>query len=148
MSEAQIINYGLRPVGTVRIIEDDFVVELIDSNIATQSRCIYAFLVRDVVIRVGSSQKPLRVRMRQWERDVSRALKGLRSPCRAEEAMIWREVLSDKYGRVFARMGVVASTPLGELDIFQVEEAALITKFQPRLCWDKNRHKNGQTPSF
>jgi hypothetical protein len=144
MSETKLFEYGLRPAGSIRIIDDNFIVEFIDSNLAAQSRCIYAFLVEDEVIRVGSSQNPLRNRMKQWQRDVSKALKGLPSHTRPQEAAVWRDVLTGTYGRIFARMGMVAFSPFGELNIFQVEEAALIAKFQPRLCWDRVRHKNAQ----
>ena len=144
MSEVKLVEYGLRAAGTIRIVGDDFVVELIDSNLAAQAQCIYAFLVGDEVVRVGSSQNPLRARMHQWQRDVSKALKGLSSNTRPEEAAIWRELLTGSYGRVFARMGFFAHSPLGTLNIFQVEEAALIAKFQPRLCWDRTRHKNAK----
>jgi hypothetical protein len=65
MSEAKLVEYGLRPVGSIRIIESDFVVEFIDSNLAAQAKCIYAFLVGDEVVRIGSSQYALRGRMRQ-----------------------------------------------------------------------------------
>jgi hypothetical protein len=131
------------------LVGDDFVVELIDTSLAAQAQCIYAFLVEDEVVRVGSSQNSLRSRMLQWQRDewqrdVSKALKGLPSNTRPEEAAIWRELLTGSYGRIFARMGIFAHSPLGTLNIFQVEEAALIAKFQPRLCWDRVRHKNAK----
>lgn len=144
MSEAKLVEYGLRAAGSIRIIDDNFIVEFIDSNLQAQTRCVYAFLVGDEVIRVGSSQNSLRSRMLQWQRDVSKALKGLPSPTRPEEAAVWREVLTGTYGRLFARMGFVVHSPMGELNIFQVEEAAMIAKFQPRLCWDRVRHKNAK----
>jgi hypothetical protein len=80
--------------------------------------------------------------MRQWERDVSRALQGLKSPTRQEEADYWREALgSGTFAKIFARMGTVAQTGVGMLNTYRLEEEALISEFQPRLCWDRARYK-------
>jgi hypothetical protein len=145
VSEAKLREYALRPVGTARIRDNIFVIEIIDHEIFAQSRCLYAFLVDDEIVRVGSTQNRLRVRMRQWERDVSRALQGLKSPTRQEEAKAWRELLhGDKYARIFARMGTVAYTGVGPLNTFRIEEEALIGEFQPRLCWDRARYKGSR----
>ena len=138
-------SYGLKPVGTIRIIENDFIVEIIDPQIVDQTRCIYAFLVGDEVVRAGSTQKQLRIRMREWQRDVSKALKGLKSATPQKEAIIWREILpKGARGKIYARMGLCTQTAFGQLNIFHVEEAALIAKFQPRLCWDRARFKNAE----
>ena len=142
MSEQKLRTYALRPIGTARIRDDNFKIEIIDTDISATPFCIYAFLVDDEVVRVGSTQHPLRIRMRQWERDVSRAMKGQKSPTRAEEVVIWRELLPDgKYAHIFARPGTCAHTPVGLLNCYRIEEEALIREFQPRLCWDRGRYK-------
>src|ERR1700733_5385830 len=142
MSETALVGYGMVCVGIVRIADNRFVIELHDREIGAKPRCIYAFLVGDEIIRAGSSRRPLKSRMREWERDVSRALSGVKSITPFHESDVWREALSNvEFGKVFARPGTVALTPVGEVNLYQTEESVIIARHQPRLCHDRKRHK-------
>jgi hypothetical protein len=102
--------------------------------------CIYAFLVGDEVKRIGSSKAPLCKRLREWECDVTRALRGRRSRPSAREAVMWSECLqTHRVGEIYARIGTVVTTPVGALNTYLAEESALIGKHRPPMNWSKHR---------
>jgi hypothetical protein len=140
MSSEVLTHYGLVPVATVRIIEGEFKIEISDSEMVTRDRCIYAFLVGNDIVRIGSSKAPLKVRLKAWERDVTNALQGRKSSTPAKEVAAWDAILKQHgSGTIFAREGTVVTTPVGKISTYLDEESFLIGKYEPRLNWSKHR---------
>jgi hypothetical protein len=119
-------------IGTVEIIGDEFIIKVDDQEVVKQDCCVYVFVVDDKVLRIGSSKAPLRSRFKTWERDVSKALKGIKSSTSQEEASDWREALKQGAGTVFARRGALILTPVGEICAYLSEESHLIGYFKNR----------------
>ncbi|MEL7446924.1 MAG: hypothetical protein AAGK02_14130, partial [Pseudomonadota bacterium] len=94
---------------------------------------IYAFLIGDEIVRIGSSKAPLRARFRAWQNDVSRALAGDKSPTPFEQAVGFRSLLADNPGAVFARPGTMVWSSIGEFNAYLAEEKTLIERHQPRF---------------
>jgi hypothetical protein len=136
MSAEKLIGYGMVCIASVAIIDDRFVVTITDDIIANTERCIYAFLVGGEILRIGKSKEKLRVRLREWQRDVSNAFSGVsfkKTP--QDEANIWREMLAQHgSGQLFAREGTLVTTPIGEINAYVAEEEHLIESHRPRLC--------------
>lgn len=133
-SRGKLLSYGLTRIGTLKIVDDEFSIHISDEKLVNAGQCIYAFLVDDEIVRIGSSKAPLRTRLRAWQRDVSKALKGRKSPTPQSECEGWKEVLANKAGEVFARRGSFVQTPVGEINAYLAEEAALINRHRPRFC--------------
>src|SRR4051794_32737462 len=72
--ENQLAEYGLASVALVRMDGRRFTIEILNDEIAQLEKCIYAFVVGENVLRIGSSKARLRSRLKTWERDVSAAL--------------------------------------------------------------------------
>jgi hypothetical protein len=138
MSEADLIKYGMSPVARVRIEANRFVIDVLDTALVALDRSIYGFVVDNRIMRIGSSKGALRARLRAWERDVTNALNGRRSPTPDWEAQAWREALSQNRGTVFARQATLVRTPVGEFRCYMDEESVLIGRHKPPL----NRHTN------
>ena len=143
MSAEKLLSCGLRPVGTVQILDGRFTISLSTPEAADFERCLYAFLVGNEIMRIGSSKGKLRLRIRAWEADVSHGLAGDYSRTRQSEAEIWRTTLLEYgTGHLYARLGTVVTTPVGEFNLYQIEERALIEKHKPRCCNDVTRIRN------
>ncbi len=140
MSSEILGRYGLVPVATVRIVDGHFKIEISDSDMLERDRCIYAFLVGNEIVRIGSSKAPLKVRLKAWERDVTNALQRRKSPTPTKEADQWDAMLKQHgSGMIFARPGTVVKTPVGEISTYLDEESVLIGKHKPRLNRSKHR---------
>jgi hypothetical protein len=140
MTAANLDEYGLVPVATFHIADRALKIEIINHEITKLERCIYAFLVDDVIVRIGSSKAKLRSRLRRCERDVTEALNGRKSSTPEWEAELWNNVLSpNKVGLVFARQGTMVRTPVGTFPAYQDEESILLGKHQPKL--NRNMHR-------
>lgn len=132
MSKVQLEAYGFAPLGRVRIDRNDFIIEIVDPELASQTMCLYAFLVSDEIVRIGSSKAPLSSRMRSWQRDVSGALAGRRTSTPTSEAAGWRSLLSSAEGSIFARRGTEVTTQVGTFNAYMAEESYLIGLYRPR----------------
>jgi hypothetical protein len=142
MSLEILTHYGLVPVATVRIIEGEFKIQISDSDMVARDRCIYAFLVGNEIVRIGSSKAPLKRRLKDWERDVTNALQHRKSPTPTKEADAWDAILKQHgSGTIFARPGTVVTTPIGEISTYLDEEIVLIDKYNPILDRKKHRRK-------
>jgi len=129
-------------IGAVRIVDGRFTVDLKDQRAGEFEKCIYAFVIGGEILRVGSSKGKLKTRLRAWQNDVSNALleRSFRTP--AAEAAIWKAALEEHgSGLLFARAGTVAHTPVGEFNLYMLEESALIGRYSPRCCNDTARHR-------
>jgi hypothetical protein len=142
VSADDLLRYGLRPIASVHIRDDRFTIDVTDQSALDLERCIYAFVVGDEVLRIGSSKGRLKTRLRAWQNDVSNALCGKSYRTPQAEAAVWRQSLEKhKTGQLYARAGTVAVTPVGELNLYMVEESVLIGRHQPRCCNDVARHR-------
>ncbi len=126
--------YGLAPFATVRLDRDSFLIEIADHEIASREKSIYAFVIGDEIVRIGSSKAVLASRMRSWQRDVSGALSGRKTSTPPWEAEAWRELLTTHpVGTVYARIGTVVETPVGTFSAYLDEESLLIGRYRPPL---------------
>lgn len=140
MTAAELSEYGFLPVATVRITNCSFEIETTDEELVQKDKCIYAFLVGGEVIRIGSCKRPLARRLKDWERDVTKALKGEKSHTPDKEASVWKdEMRRHGHGTVFARRGTCITTPVGTFRAYLDEESILIGKHTPRLNRSKHR---------
>lgn len=53
----ELLQYGMQRVGAVQIVDGRFEIKLLDQNAGELERCIYAFLVGDEILRVGTSKE-------------------------------------------------------------------------------------------
>jgi len=140
MSLDTMSDYGLKLVGSFSIDGATFVIHIIDGSLVREQRCIYAFVIDGKVVRIGSSKGVLARRLAAWERDVSRALAGDKSPTPAWEAAAWKELLgTHKFGEIFARPGTDVETPIGRISAYLDEESVLIGRHRPSL--NRNMHR-------
>jgi len=140
MSTEIVEGYGLQRFASASLDKNEFLVRSQDEEIADAERAIYAFVVDEEIVRIGSSKGKLRNRMRSWSRDVSKRLRGAESSTPAKEAAIWRELLRDgRTGAVFARRGTEVETSVGRINVYLSEESHLIGVHQRRLNWSKHR---------
>jgi len=124
--------YGFTRFAEVRIIGDEFLIEIEDHDLATRPMCLYAFVVGDEIVRIGSSKAPLGSRMRSWRRDVSGALAGKRTSTPPQEADGWRSLLASLTGAIYARQGTEVTTQVGTFNAYMAEESYLIGLHRPR----------------
>lgn len=132
MTKAKLEGYGFNPLGRVRIEANNFLIEITDADLASETMCLYAFLVNDEIVRIGSSKAPLRSRMGSWRRDVSGALAGRRTSTTPAEAEQWRSLLEGCEGAIFARRGTEVTTQVGTFNAYMAEESYLIGLHRPR----------------
>ena len=109
------------------------------------SPVIYAFVARDEIVKIGKSNA-LGKRLRQWQNDVSAALKGEvgRGKTPLSEAVQWREYLVGDAGDLYAREGTVVTTPVGVFNAYEWEERELIRRHKPRMCHDWGKRGRAQ----
>ena len=133
MSAAETLTgYGMRLIGSVRIADGRFTITITDPETAKKECCIYAFVVGNKIVRVGSSKAKLYTRLNAWQRDVSRAWNGEASPTGAKEAAGWKaELESHGDGAIYARPGWLVETPVGLVCTYMSEENVLIGRHRP-----------------
>ena len=134
-----LAEYGLVPVARVRIADRKLIIEITDHETVKLDKCIYAFLIGDEVARVGSSKAPLGSRLKDYQRDITKALNGGRY---REEAPLWNEKLTRAgSGTIFARQGTLVTTPVGEFRTYLDEESVLIGRFHHVGSLNRNKHR-------
>ena len=126
--------YGLAHVADLRIMGNTFSIEVADEAATEREGSIYAFVVDEEIVRIGSSAGPLKKRLAAWVRDVSTALAGGKSATPHDEAERWRLALAgDVVGAVYARQAATVTTPVGTFRAHLDEERVLIARHRPRL---------------
>lgn len=131
------MDYGLSRIGTWRADGDGFHIDLNESQILDNEKCIYAFLGPDSeFVRIGSSKGKLRNRMRAFVRDLTNATVGKKSPSSDWEPQAWRSI---GHGDVVARQATIVSTPVGQFPAYLDEESVLIGRHLPPLNRSKHR---------
>ena len=125
-------------IGRFFIKKNKFIVEC-DEKYLELEKMIYIHTIDNEIIRVGSSKNKLKIRMKSWERDVSKSLNGEKSSTPLWESKMWDNLLKDKVGILFGRKGTIVSTPVGEFNSYLSEESFLIGKFLPKMNRSKHR---------
>jgi hypothetical protein len=146
MNAAQIKRYGLARVAQVQIIANrKLKIDITDPEAAKLTECIYAFITRDRVVRIGSSKAPLEERLKDYRRDITNALKREKSPAPPEEAKKWRKLFpTGSSGFIYARQGTMVKTPICKFRAYLDEESILIRKLFDDTPHDQilNRNKH------
>lgn len=125
--------YGFTRFAGLRADGDQFLIDVEDHDLARLPMCLYAFVVGNEIVRIGSSKAPLGSRMGSWRRDVSGALAGKRTSTPSGEAEGWRRLLSDQVGAIYARQGTEVTTQIGTFNAYMAEESYLIGLHRPPL---------------
>jgi len=125
-------------IGSFYIHNKNFIVEY-DEKYSSMEQMIYVHTIDDEILRVGSSKNKFKSRMKSWERDVSKSLKGEKSSTPLWESKIWDELLKDKDGILYGRQGTIVETPCGKMNSYLTEESFMIGKFQPKMNRSKHR---------
>jgi hypothetical protein len=145
MNAKDLTKFGLVPVARVRIEDRELKIKITDPETVKFKECIYAFLIRGKVVRVGSSKAPLEKRLKNYERDITHALNGKKSPAPEQEAKKWKELLpAGTSGFIYARQGWPVTTPIGKFPAYMDEESILIGKLFSEEPHDQilNRNKH------
>ena len=131
----QLEQLGFRRCARITLERTDFKVEIEDHDACSLTCCIYAFVIGDEIVRIGSSKAPLKSRIRSYEGYVGGRLKGRKTGTPEWEAQCWKSRLDSAggVGWVFARRGTEVTTPVGKFPTYLDEESILIGRFKPPL---------------
>ncbi len=134
MHKSVLETYQLKRIADFRIKGNTFLIETTDFATVGLSGCIYAFVINGEIVRVGSSARPLKMRLSEWMRDVSKSLEGGRSPTPTDEAERWRRAVThDSDCAIYARQGTCVTTTVGSFTAYLDEERIIIAQHRPRL---------------
>ena len=140
MSRQALASYGFRRVTRFFLHDGNVELEIEDETMAKIDRAVYAYLIGNEIVRIGSSKAPLRQRMLASRRHITSALHGLKSPTPEWEAQGWKERLERHgEGQIYARRGTEVTTPVGKFPAYLDEESLLIGRYMPPLNRSKNR---------
>ena len=144
-----ILKMKFEKIGKFFIKDKNFIVEL-DEKYSFLTNSIYIHTIGNEVVRVGSSKGKLGSRMKGWERDVSKSLKGEKSSSPHWESQKWDKLLKNKTGILYGRQGTITKTPLGEINTYLSEESYLIPLFGYRNGKDNTdgKRKNNMNRSM
>lgn len=94
---------------------------------------VYAFRIGNEVVRIGKSENILRIRMKQWERNVSNGLAGkfLKGSTTEIEADEWQKRLTSRQGELW-----VLRLPIPDVELLGQRKNELIKSYDPPLSWD------------
>lgn len=136
-------SYGFSRVARWQRRDDRFCIFERQDDIMQQVGCVYAFVINDEIVRIGSSKGTLENRMNSWQKDVSKAFEndfftpnGRARSTKEDEIKLWIDVLAAyQVGDVWARQGTPFKSPISEtvLHAYQDEESFLIARHQPRF---------------
>ncbi len=146
MTAEDLTKYGLVLVAHVRIADQNLRIDITDQKTVKREMCIYAFLIDGKVYRIGSSKAPLENRLKDYERDISHALKDEKSPAPPQEAEQWSKQLpAGISGDIYARQGWSVTTPIETFHAYMDEESLLIGKLFDEKPHDhilnRNKHR-------
>ena len=125
-------------IGSFYIKDKNFIIDY-DQKYASLEQMIYVHTIDDEILRVGSSKNKFKSRIKSWERDVSKSLKGEKSSTPLWEGKIWNTILKNKIGVLYGRKGTMIETPCGKINSYLTEESFMIGKFQPKMNRSKHR---------
>jgi hypothetical protein len=148
MNAAKLAEYRLVPVATCCIEDQKLKIEFTDLEAVKLEKCIYAFLIDGKVVRIGSSKAPLETRLKNYMRDITRALNNEKSPAPPEEADLWLKKLpAGTSGTIYARPGWSVTTPIKTFNAYMDEESLLIEELfndrdlTPDEILNRNKHR-------
>ena len=125
-------------IGVFYIEKNQFIVDCYE-KFNELEKMIYIHTIDNEIVRIGSSKNKLKVRMRSWERDVSKSLDKRNSSTPIWEGQAWREILKNKKGVLYGRQGSMVKTDAGLFNAYLSEESYLIGKFSPKMNRSKHR---------
>ena len=132
-------DYGLRHIANLTA---PFNIVFLNEGAKTWEEVVYAFVINDEIVRIGSSKGNLEKRMRAWSNHVTKRMNGEKSSTTKTEAELWEEELKCfGGGTIWARKGTLFETPISkeQLRAYQDEESALIARHKPRL--NRGQHR-------
>ncbi len=135
-AEATLQRYQFQRIASFGLEDSKFAIRLVDQDASHWIQSVYAFVINDEIVRIGSSKKSLGDRLKQWSNNVTAAFAGNYNATPQIEADLWREELQTfGDGQIWARKGTPFRTPLSEdlLSAYQDEERFLISRHKPRL---------------
>jgi hypothetical protein len=84
---SDLIGYGFLRVGCIKVRDDHtFLIEIELAEAVKWEKSIYALVVGGEIKRIGSSKGPLGIRFKAWNRDVTNALRGIKSSTKEHES--------------------------------------------------------------
>ena len=138
---ADLFRVGFRLCARFDLIGTDFRVDILDHDICSKPFSIYAAVVGDEIVRIGSGKAALRKRLLSFRGYIGGRLRGNeKSSTPLWEALEWKRRLDEHgHGRFYAREGTEVTTPVGTFPAYLDEESILIGRFQPPL--NRNKHR-------
>lgn len=140
--EKIVAEYGMKLFGTFQIYSNGRTnLEIVDEDIAARPMGVYAWLIDDEIVRIGSSKAPMLKRVKSHSRWIELRLLG---QCKVtdknklakqiEEAGRWRTALKDNnVAYVWGRSGTLIQTQIGEFNSYLAEESALLGRHLPKF---------------
>jgi hypothetical protein len=135
-ADVTLTGYGFQRVSSFRIEAEKFALEPLAREFARWTHSLYAFVINNEIVRIGSSQGKLRARLGGWSSDVSAALRGEFKSTGADEVALWSaELQRHLKGDIWARRGTIFRSSFIDTEVsgFREEEYYLIAKHLPRL---------------
>ena len=137
-----IVGFGLTKFAEMTIRNDAATVIVTNESVAAVSCAIYCWVIGEEIVRIGSSNQPLRSRVIGTGRWIEARLRGtaqisnpLKLAKEIEDARRWADRLKEPnlIAEVYGRRGTIAATPLGDICLYLSEENWLLEKFRPPL---------------
>lgn len=135
--------YGMVRFAEFRLDDDlSAVLTITDSETAARAGAIYAWLIDEKIVRLGSCQSTLDRRMRDAAKWLQSRLRGtvrttneVRRRRELVDAQRWKIRLhrTQKFAEVWGRQGTMVPTPLGEINAYLSEENWLLKTLKPPL---------------
>jgi len=134
----KLLEMNFQVIGEFFIKDSNFHIEC-EERFLSMDKFIYVHTIDNQIVRVGSSKGKLQNRMKSWERDVSKSLKGIKSPTPLWEGERWKELLKNNSGVLYGKQGSLVKTDVGEINTFLSEESYLISELLPIMNRSKYR---------
>jgi len=140
---ATVESYGFVKLASLGLSPDgEASISILDPSLCASPKGIYAWIIGDVLARIGSTQAPLADRARQQGRWITLRLQNkskLKNMQRRErelaDALRWKALLDANAGQgeMWGRPGTVVTTPVGEISTYLAEENVLLRRHRPPL---------------
>ncbi len=134
----KLLEMNFQVIGEFFIKDSNFHIEC-EERFLSMDKFIYVHTIDNQIVRVGSSKGKLQNRMKSWERDVSKSLKGIKSSTPLWEGERWKELLKNNSGVLYGKQGSLVKTDVGEINTFLSEESYLISELLPIMNRSKYR---------
>jgi hypothetical protein len=126
--------YSMPEVGRFFLRNERFTIELYQPASGVMAEAIYAFVINDEIMRIGTAEESLNKRLKNWEQSVTGALRGGETQTPNCEAREWKRCLDAfGHGLIFARPADEVTTRVGTFRAMLDEERFLIDLFKPPM---------------